>query len=466
MRNASRHLLLALILLVAAALRLNGLSHDSLWGDEVCTVMLARLPIPDLIKSNITQENIPPLHHLILHVWIKLFGDGEFSVRMPSVLAGVAGVWMTSQLVRRLFGTRAGLIAALLLAVSPVHIAYSQECRSYALSVLLGIAATDLFVRLLRQPTQRLHLAYVLLAALGLYAHLYGLFTIAAHNLVYVVLLLKRRDKLPLRPRPWLVDNLAAAALFAPWVPIVLQWTRNVSKNFWVKQASLDDIARSYQMYAGSTAALIAITALIILGIAHARRKRTTSIALMLAILIIPVIVPAVMSVLTSPTYAPRYGMMATVAMCALAAAGITALPRLLATPVLTALTILLPLGNAARIPREDWRSVCNFIEKNMRPSDLAVVHSSGGRRLYNYYVHRDDVPMRAIDAGSIPVTLPLDGRRVWLIHHAPWHPLNAFVTRGNLRIERRIMRPGIVAVELTDEPPPSPASPTSSPSP
>ena len=57
-----------------------------------------------------------PVHHLLLHFWIKVFGYGETSVRTPSAIAGVAGVLMTYVLVRRLMGRRVALIAALLVA--------------------------------------------------------------------------------------------------------------------------------------------------------------------------------------------------------------------------------------------------------------------------------------------------------------------------------------------------------------
>ena len=123
MKRRSRAILLLLILLLASFLRLRALGHDSLWGDEICTVWLAKMSLVDLIKGNIVYENIPPLHHLIVHFWIKLFGDSEFSVRMPSALAGIAGVWMTYVLARRLTGSRVALAAAFLMAVSPVHIA-------------------------------------------------------------------------------------------------------------------------------------------------------------------------------------------------------------------------------------------------------------------------------------------------------------------------------------------------------
>src|SRR5213078_3841336 len=113
------------------------------------------------------------------------FGDAEGMLRLPSAIFGTAAVGMLFLLSRRLFGATAGLVAAGLLALSPFHIAYSQEARAYALFVLLSIASCDLFVRLLERKSPRLEVLYIIVSALMLYTHLYGIFTIAAQQIAF-----------------------------------------------------------------------------------------------------------------------------------------------------------------------------------------------------------------------------------------------------------------------------------------
>jgi len=50
-----------LILALAAVLRVRGIGHDSLWGDEALTILLAKMSIPELIKNLIWFEQIPPV---------------------------------------------------------------------------------------------------------------------------------------------------------------------------------------------------------------------------------------------------------------------------------------------------------------------------------------------------------------------------------------------------------------------
>src|SRR5260370_28125776 len=72
----------------------------------------------------------------------------------------------------RLFSKQAGLAAAFLLAVQPVHIAYSQEARSYALCVFFSVAAFYFFIRGVQEGTGKWWLLYVMSAVLAIYSHL------------------------------------------------------------------------------------------------------------------------------------------------------------------------------------------------------------------------------------------------------------------------------------------------------
>ena len=139
-----------LVLILGFALRLISL-NQSFWLDEAVQVWASRdFGIKDLLFEYMKGDFNPPLFHFLLHFWIKIFGDSEVSVRMPSVILGVGSIWLvykTAVLLFHLGGVHANTskvfwLSALLLATSPLHIYYSQEARMYSLtcfSVLLMI---------------------------------------------------------------------------------------------------------------------------------------------------------------------------------------------------------------------------------------------------------------------------------------------------------------------------------------
>ncbi len=107
--------------------------NQSLWLDEAIQVWASRdLGIKELLFEYVKGDLNPPLFHLILHFWIKIFGDSEVAVRMPSVLLGIASIFLLYK-ISKLFALRLTL-GAILLATSPLHIYYSQEARMYSLA--------------------------------------------------------------------------------------------------------------------------------------------------------------------------------------------------------------------------------------------------------------------------------------------------------------------------------------------
>jgi 4-amino-4-deoxy-L-arabinose transferase-like glycosyltransferase len=65
----------------------------------------------------------PPLGFWIQTASAKLLGYSGFSILLPEALAGVASVGVLYLVVRRVFGAGTGLLAALLLAITPTSIA-------------------------------------------------------------------------------------------------------------------------------------------------------------------------------------------------------------------------------------------------------------------------------------------------------------------------------------------------------
>ncbi len=148
--------LLSLILLLAFGLRLVNLGGRSLWYDESFAVLFAEKGLDSMLYGTLTPvaggaaDIHPLLYYTTLNMWMNLFGQEPFTVRLWSVLLGVATVTLLYLVGRDLFGENTGLAAALITAIAPFHVQYSQETRMYALVGLLLLAATWCFVRGMR----------------------------------------------------------------------------------------------------------------------------------------------------------------------------------------------------------------------------------------------------------------------------------------------------------------------------
>jgi mannosyltransferase len=189
------HVLWALAGLTAlgVAVRFASLGVQSYHHDEVITA--ARV-IPggfaEMFEQVKTGESNPPLYYVLAWAWAKLFGTGEVGLRSLTALFGAATVPVAFLIGRELASARAGLIAAALVAVSPMLIWYSQEARSYALLVFFGAVALYFFARALRTGHGRDLCFWALASALALCSHYFAVFAVAIEAVWLLVALRSR----------------------------------------------------------------------------------------------------------------------------------------------------------------------------------------------------------------------------------------------------------------------------------
>jgi len=134
---SARPLVLGAVLVVGLLARLPGLG-ESLWYDEIWYTSSGMFRTP--LLESFELDTHPPLYAIVARAWVALAGDGEISVRIPSLVFGLASIVMTWALARRWIGDAVALPAALLVALSPPHIWYSVEAKVNMLAVLLGLA--------------------------------------------------------------------------------------------------------------------------------------------------------------------------------------------------------------------------------------------------------------------------------------------------------------------------------------
>jgi len=89
----------------------------------------------------------PPVDLWFQVASVKLFGFHSFALKLPEALAGTAAVVLVYDLVRRVFGSAAGLASALALAVLPVSVLTSRSDTMDSLMMALIVLAAWLVVR-------------------------------------------------------------------------------------------------------------------------------------------------------------------------------------------------------------------------------------------------------------------------------------------------------------------------------
>jgi len=209
---------------IVAALTVGGLllrlaASRGLWLDEATEVSQAHLGYGAMLHQLETTDVHPPLHHTVLWLTVRVFGDGELAVRLPSLIAGTLLIPVLYRVGCEIWDRRAGLAAAVLGAVAPFPVWYSQEARMYAFFMLFATLAVWMQVRAVRRNRTADWAGYALASAALLWNQYFSVLLVITQQVAFAVLVLRgRRDLL----RGWLGSAAGSALLVAPLVPFAL----------------------------------------------------------------------------------------------------------------------------------------------------------------------------------------------------------------------------------------------------
>jgi mannosyltransferase len=210
-------------LVVAAGLVLRFWTRSGLWLDEALTVDVARQPLHNL-PTALKHDGAPPLYYVLLHFWIRIFGQSNDAVRSLSGVIAVLTLpvgWLCG---KRFGGRAVAWTTLVLLASAPFAVYYATEARMYALVILLTGLGFLALQRALEAPRPGNLVAVAVITALLLYAQYWSLYLVGVVALWLVVSIVRARRRGHPEEAPWpaLIAVAVGFLLFVPWLPIFL----------------------------------------------------------------------------------------------------------------------------------------------------------------------------------------------------------------------------------------------------
>jgi uncharacterized membrane protein len=213
---------------IVAALTVGGLilrllASRGLWLDEATEVGQAHLSYGAMLHQLATTDVHPPLHHTVLWLTVRVFGDGELAVRLPSVIAGTLLIPVLYRVGTEIYDRRAGLAAAALGAVAPFPVWYSEEARMYAFFMLFATLAVWMQMRALRRGSRADWIGYALASAALIYNQYFSVLLVLTQQAIFAIAFVRGDRRLL---RGWLGSTALIALLVAPLVPFALEQFR------------------------------------------------------------------------------------------------------------------------------------------------------------------------------------------------------------------------------------------------
>lgn len=189
----SEYYILGGILLLAFALRIWGLNAP-LWHDEIVSLdQHIGLPWGELMQSY--EMNFHYLHNMQAKLFVSIFGESAWALRIPAMIFGVGTVGAIWWLAREVSDRWTALITALLIAISFHQIWFSQNARGYTELAFWSTLGMIFFLNGMRSPNWKIWGAYALCLFFAVATHLTGAFFFVAQGLVWLTLAVRKLPK-------------------------------------------------------------------------------------------------------------------------------------------------------------------------------------------------------------------------------------------------------------------------------
>lgn len=397
-------MVLVLLVVIETGLRFYLLAEKSIWLDEAFSITISQHSLFDMLRLIVQTDNHPPLYYLVLKLWL-VFGDSETQARLLSALFSIASIPMIYFVGASLYNDeRVGLIAALIMTLSPFQVWYAQETRMYAMLTFMVLTSAFFLLRALRHGDRRDWIGYILATAAALYTDNGAIWYIVTITIFFLISVERYKDRIV----GWFFSTFAIGLLYLPWLPFFLIQTSRVTEDFWLLPPSFHTVLETFLDFQSFNFPLIELSLVfmsLVFVLSYIIPRKTLQLRLATMWFLIPLVISLIVS-LRQPIFLSRNLIAASLGYYLLVAGTVGQFRSKKAV-----LALLLPLVvmntvslgyNAWYEGKEDWRSVASFVAQETEgKQDGLVVFLPGYSELpFNYYFKRYDV---SIDTQGYP---------------------------------------------------------------
>ncbi|HYR80088.1 MAG TPA: hypothetical protein VEO55_08775, partial [Candidatus Dormibacteraeota bacterium] len=358
-----------------------------------------------------------PIHDLMLHGWIGLFGESLIAMRAISALLGVMSTALVYFVSRELFFLEPGTesraaesklsgddvtmvaaLAALIFAVNLVTIKYSREARMYPVMLAAVLAQIGMFLRALRVGGLANYVAVAILTALAIGANFSALLIPVTEAVWLVCVAMKTRDRadIPQMKRASVVAAALAAGglILAPKLFSTLHAASALnaagSVIGWRKPPSISAPIALFNKASGSFAFPV-LAALAFWGAVRGWRRAHDATAFALLWMWLPPVMMVVASYAIAPVFVERYALSCFVPFFILIAIGIFAMPNESMRFGALAIALALSIGHIVSYTRKphdaQYREAVAAADGALRPGEVATVLPQYAIDVVQYYL-------------------------------------------------------------------------------
>lgn len=362
------------------------INSDSLWFDEGFSVRVSAMPFDQMMSLNDKHQ---PLYIILLHFWIKIFGQNETAARSLSALFNIFPFLLIIPIGKILFNKSITLYSLLIFSLASFQVYFAQEARAYSLMSLLALLSIFFFLEIIRNPKKRNQSGYIVSTILLIFTHIYGWFVLFLENIW--ILYKHKKQQLPIGYQKWFFLQIVILILIIPYMFVFIPKVINLMQNYWLKKPTILHIGGALLQFSGSVSLLVLFVILILYAACKISKNKVAEYKFkdgtlfMILWISIFIFTPFILSQFITPIFLPRYAISASIPFYFLIGLAIDYLPGRILKLSTVILIICLSVFNLYiyyfQPTREPWKTAVEDLKKKAGSNDLILIGSDPGEK-------------------------------------------------------------------------------------
>ena len=383
---------LSIVFLANLLFKITDLGFSSFWYDEIISVQSASLDFGHIKHVSEWDKN-PPFYYYCLSVWIKLFNDTEFTVRLLSVIFSSLAGGLLFLLANKYFNKVTAIVSSLLFISSNVLFYYSHEARAYSLVLLLTLISTYIYFNLKENPS----IKYVVLLGIINFLLIYTHYIVGLVLLFQTILMLfyfDKKQKKYFSISLLIVLGLTALRFTKKQFLLIVDFNSS-STVFWLKKSDvnfLKEVMSSF-LFNNTISIIFSIIILMVISLVIIKKTNKNQFYLVYSVCIgLGSIIILYLLGKFTPLFLDRYLIFTLPFLFILIAYGLSFI-KLSYIPI--SLIAILFLFSAFKMDyktdkKMDYRNTVSFIKSIKDIDDLIIVKTKDIKPLFSYYYDKD----------------------------------------------------------------------------
>lgn len=282
---------LLFIIVAGAVLRFWNFSEIPFTFDELSAMSRTQFDsFQDLIRIGVVEKDSHPAGiQVFLYYWSMLFGEREYVIKLPFILAGIASIYLSYRIGEIWFGKTDGILTAAYLSSLQIFVMYSQIARPYASGLFFTLCAVLFWSKyFFKFPKLKYLVGFVFFSALSSYNHYFSLLFVAILG-ISGLFLIKKKNLLA-----YLLSGILIFILYIPHLSIIFAQAEKGSIGGWLGEPGPFFLLEfGYWLFHHSYIALIVFLLVIIKGVIFIKKSDQSDLLNMKRWLLVLWLIPA-----------------------------------------------------------------------------------------------------------------------------------------------------------------------------